>query len=316
MTKLAKRQTQRTFSLRTYISHHKHAWRHGFRQLTKNPVASLLTIAVISITLVLPTGLLLVLNNMQDATANLHKGTNISLYMNANASSQQTNYVQNAISKINNIAKVDYISPEQGLVQFNQQSGLGNVVKTLGDNPLPGVFNVTPSNQSTTALNVLNSELSALPNVAAVKVDMQWVKRLNAILSLLQSFTYGLAALLAIAVLLIISNTIRMNIQNYQEEIEVMKLVGASKRFIRRPFLVSGVLYGLCAAVFSALILDFFMLWLQAPLNQLTALYNTQFSLSGLNITQALELILAGIVLGFLGSWLVVGKYLNKIQPE
>ena len=316
MSKLAQRQTQRQFSLRTYFSHHKHAWRHGLRQLTKNPIASLLTIAVISITLVLPTGLLLVLDNMQDATANLHKGTNISVYMQANANTQQITFVQNAISKIDNIDKVDYISPEQGLTQFNKQSGLGNVVRTLGDNPLPGVFNITPKHQSTTALNILSSELSALPNVAAVKVDMQWVKRLNAILSLLQNFTYGLAILLAIAVLLIIGNTIRMNIQNYQQEIEVMKLVGASKRFIRRPFLVSGMLYGVCAGIFTALILDFFMLWLQTPLNELTALYNTQFPLNGLSFPQTLELILAGIVLGFLGSWLVVGKYLNKIQPE
>lgn len=316
MSKLAKRQTQRNFSLRAYISHHKHAWRHGFRQLTKNPLASLLTIAVISITLVLPTGLLLVLNNMQNATANLHSGTNISVYMNANATREQTTYVRNAISKVNNITEVQYISPEQGLAQFNKQSGLGNVVQTLGNNPLPGVFNITPHNQSTTALNLLNSELSALPNIAAVKVDMQWVKRLNAILALLQNFTYGLAILLAIAVLLIIGNTIRMNIQNYQQEIEVMKLVGASKRFIRRPFLVSGLLYGLCAAIFSALILDFFMLWLQSPLNHLMVLYNTQFSLSGLNFPQTLRLICAGLVLGFLGSWLVVGKYITQIQPE
>lgn len=316
MSDLAKRQKPRRFSLRTYRLHHRYAWRHGLQQLTKHPLASLLIIAVISVALVLPTGLLLLLNNVQTATATLKTGTNISVYLNSTATSAQTNYVQNAISKINNIKNVNYISPQQGLTQFSQQSGLGDVLQTLDNNPLPGVFVITPDNQSTTALNVLRSELTALPNVSAVKIDMQWVKRLNGIIQLLKKFTYGLAILLALAVILIIGNTIRMNIQSYHQEIEVMKLVGASKRFIRRPFLYSGILYGVCAAIFTALILDFFLLWLQSPLNQLATLYNTQLSLNGLNIQQIGYLLLAGLVLGFVGSWLVVGKYLAKIQPE
>lgn len=316
MTKLAQRQTQRKLSLRTYLSHHRHAWQHGLRQITKNPFASILTIAVISIALVLPTGLFVILGNMQNATQDWDKGANISIYLKQDAGEQQINFVREALQKINNIGHINYISPKQGLHQFTQQTGLDNIIESLGKNPLPGVFTLTPVNQTPPAVNRLRSQLEALPNVDAVKLDMQWIKRLSAILNLLQNFTYGLAALLTITVLLIIGNTIRMNIQNYQQEIEVMKLVGASNRFIRRPFLYSGCIYGLCAAIFAAVILDFFLAWLQGPLNQLTALYNTQFSLHSLSLVQTSQLMLLGIVLGFLGSGLVVGKYLKKIQPE
>jgi cell division transport system permease protein len=316
MTKLAHRQKRSRMSLRTYFAHHRHAWRHGFRQITKNPIASILTIAVISITLVLPTGLLLVLGNMQAATQNWNRGGNISVFMNSNINGQQIDFTRDAINKLSNIKNVSYISPEQGLKEFSEQTGLNNILSTLGDNPLPAVFVITPLNQTPPAVNMLSSQLNALPNIAAVKIDMQWIKRLNAMLNLLENFTYGLAILLAIAVLLIVGNTIRMNIQAYHQEIEVMKLVGASYRFIRRPFLYSGIIYGLCAAIFTAVILDFFFVWLQQPLNQLTALYNTQFSLEGLSFLQTLELMIVGIVLGFIGSGLVVGKYLKKIQPE
>lgn len=316
MTKLAQHKNNQSFSLRTYWLHHRHAWRHALRQITKNPLASLLTIAVISITLSLPTGLFVVLNNLQGVTQHWNKGTNISAYLKADANSQQVQFVREAIGNIQNIKQTTYISPEQGLTKFSQQTGLNDILKTLGENPLPGVFIITPMNQSTPALNLLRSQLSAIANISSVKIDMQWIKRLNAVLKLLTQFTYGLVILLAIAVLLIIGNTIRMNIQSYRQEIEVMKLVGASANFIRRPFLYSGLLYGLCAAIFSAVILDFFILWLQTPLNHLTALYGTHIDLQGLNILQTFELIIIGIVLGWLGSRLVVSKYLKRIQPD
>jgi cell division transport system permease protein len=316
MTSSAQRQNKPRFSLRVYFSHHKHAWKHGLRQLSKNPLASILTIAVISITLLLPTGLLTVLTNLQQATHDWNKGTTLSIYMTPDATSAQFSYVQQALSNVSNVGNIKYISPDQGLAQFSKQSGLTNVIQSLDSNPLPGVFKITPINQATPAVNLLRSQLLALPNITDVKIDMLWVKRLNAIIKLLQQFTYGLAIVLALAVLLIIGNTIRMNIQTYHQEIEVMKLVGASNRFIRRPFLYSGLLYGLSAAIFCAVTLDFFMLWLQGPLNKLTELYSTQFALDGLSISQTLLLIMAGCLLGYIGSWLVVDKYLRRISPH
>ncbi len=312
----AARQNRKRFSLRTYIAHHRHALLHGFRQLTKNPFASLLTIAVLSITLVLPTGLLVILGNAQQYTQVWQTGTNVSVYMQPQATNTQVSFTRQALQKVNNIKTINYVSPNEGLANFAKQSGLNDIIKTLGANPLPGLFSIKPNDQSPAAINILVSQLQALPNVDAVKLDMQWVKRLNAIITLLEHFTYGLVVLLGLSVLLIIGNTIRMAVQSYHHEIEVIKLVGGSNHFTRRPFLYSGAFYGLASGIFAAVILDFFLLWLQNPLNKLTALYGTHVNLEGLDFSQTCLLLLCGLALGYLGSWLVVDRHLKRINPE
>ncbi len=308
------RKTQRRRYLKHYFQHHQYAWQHGLRQLTKNSIASILTIAAISITLVLPTALFILLNNMQNVSKNWNTSTAISVYLTPSASNQQIQYVKKVLQSINNIKKQQYISPQQGLVQFAKQSGLNNIIKTLGENPLPGVFIIQPNDTNPAKLNILVSQLRALPQVDNVKFDMQWVKRFNAIINLLRHFTYGIAIVLALAVLLIIGNTIRMSIQSYHCEIEVAQLIGGSNRFIRRPFLYSGLFYGIASAIFAAIILNFLIIFLQSSVNKLATLYNTQFTLHGLTLKQTSLLILIGALLGFLGSWFAVNKHLRKIQ--
>ena len=308
------RKTQQHRYLKRYFQHHQHAWQHGLRQLTKNPIASILTIAAISVTLVLPSALFILLANIQNISKTWNTTTTISVYLSPNASSQQISYVEKALQTINNIKSQQYISPQQGLPQFATQSGLHDIIKTLDKNPLPGVFIIQPQNANPAKLNILVSQLRALPEVNSVKLDMQWVKRFNAIIALLRHFTYGIAIILALAVLLIVGNTIRMSIQSYHCEIEVIQLIGGSNRFIRRPFLYSGLFYGIASAIFAAIILNFLIIFLQSPVNQLVALYNTQFSLHGLTLKQTNLLILIGALLGFLGSWLAISKHLRKIQ--
>lgn len=309
----AQQQQQR---LKTYFSHHKHAFTHGVRQITRNPFASLLTIAVLSISLVLPTGLLLILGNIKTYTNNWQTGTTISVYLKTNIKSAQRQYLENAIKNMGNIANTQYIPPEQGIKEFAERSGLKQIIETLGKNPLPGVIIIKPADQSAAAVNILVSQLKALPNIGNVKLDMEWVKRLQAIINLFQRFTYALTFLLACGVLLIVSNTIRMTIQSYHHEIEVIKLVGGSNTFTRRPFLYSGAMYGLASGIFSAIIVDFFLLWLQTPLNNFTKLYNIHVDLSGLSFSQTLLLLALSLLLGYLGSWLVVDKHLKRINPE
>jgi cell division transport system permease protein len=316
MNKQAAQKEKSRWSLKTYFSHHLHALNHGIQQLTKTPLTTLLTIAILSITLVLPTCLLMILSNIDTATQHWDKGSTISVYTNSNLTTQQVGQIRQSLSGINNIETIQYISPQQGLTDFSQQSGLNDIIQSIGHNPLPGVFKVTPQQQTTLALDTLQSQIQKIANVSAVKFDLQWIKRFNAIINLLKQFTYALAFILAMAVLLIIANIIRMTLQRYHQEIEVMKLVGASHGFIRRPFLYSGALYGLCSGVFTAIVLDSFLLWLQPALNQLTDLYNTQFTLQGLDLEQTGLLILISVSLGFIASWAVVNKRLKTVKMD
>ena len=293
---------------------HKYAFQQGWRQLTQRSLGTFLTIAVLSITLVLPTGLLLILMNVETFTGNLNTSSVVSVYISPKASTMQIEQIDQAVHALDNVEKVTMITPEQGLKNFTEQTGLSNALKDLDNNPLPTLLMVTPMNQSVPALNILVSKLQAMPNVDDVKLDIQWIQRLNTMITLLQRFTYGLSVLLGLAVLLIVSNTIRSAIQSYQQEIEVIKLVGGSDRFIRRPFLYSGLLYGVSSGIFAAVSLDFFSLWLQGPVNQLAGFYNVEIHLEGLSMEQTAWLLLASTLLGFIGSWLAVGRELAKFK--
>lgn len=303
-------------NLSIYFYHHMHAFRQGLRHLSKNPLSSLLTIAVLSITLVLPSGLLLILSNGKTLTQSMKTGASISVYVQPNASKTQIQTLQTDINALNNVAQVNYVSADDGLKIFGERTGLTNVLDTIGKNPLPAVFVVMPRDQTPIILNKMVTQLNALPNVSSVKLDLQWVERLSVLIQLLQRFTYGLSIVLGLAVLLIIGNTIRLAVQHYHQEIEVIKLVGGSDRFIRRPFLYSGLLYGLCSGLFAAVIISFFVDWLQGPIARLATLYNSQFKLQGFNFEDVLVLLVLSLVLGFLGSWLAVAGRLQKIQPE
>jgi cell division transport system permease protein len=314
--KQAKKQIrQHRFSLATYWLHHKHACYRGFQQITKQPLQSLLTIAVLSITLILPTILLIGLTNVKNVTRSWQDDSNIAVYLIAPASAAQINTTQIALQKIGNIKNAQFISADEGLIAFVKNSGLSDIIKSLGFNPLPATFIITPNEKNPAAINILSAQLRALPNVSIVKINMEWVTRLNAVIELLQRLTYGLAILLAVGLLLIVGNTIRLAIQYYHTEIEVIKLVGGTDSFIRRPFLYSGIIYGLAAGLFTALILDFLLLWLQTPINQFASTFNTPFILQGLGFEQTALLLLSSTLLGYVGSWLVVGQRLRQIQP-
>lgn len=303
-------------ALSIYFYHHSHAFRQGLRHLSKNPLSSLLTIAVLSITLVLPSGLLLILSNGKTLTQQMKTGASISVYVQPTATKAQIQTLQTDIKAIDNLSQVDYVSADDGLKMFGERTGLSNILDTIGKNPLPAVFIVMPRNQDPALLNKMVTQLNALPNVATVKLDLQWVERLSALIQLLQRFTYGLAFVLGLAVLLIVGNTIRLAVQHYHQEIEVIKLVGGTDRFIRRPFLYSGLLYGLASGLFAAVIISFFVDWLQGPIANLATLYNSQFKLQGFNFEDVLTLLVISITLGFFGSWLAVAGKLQKIQPE
>jgi cell division transport system permease protein len=299
-----------------YINQHFQAFFEGFQKLSHKPLASLLTILVISIALLLPSGLLVFLNNVKSLTGNWQRSTAISVYLYPQISQQQATDLMSTIQARDDVKQVNYISPDQGLKSFEQQTGSTEVMQILKTNPLPGVIDVTPSIHDPLALAQLQSYLQSLPAVDQVQLDMQWVKRLNGIISLAGKVVYSIMILLAAGVLLIIGNTIRLSVQQYQLEISVIKLAGGSNAYIRRPFLYSGILYGFTAGIIAWLLLDFFVDWMSAPVAKLASLYGSQFQLQGLNFEETLILLIGSLVLGFIGSWIVVGSHLTDVEPE
>lgn len=297
---------------------HTQAFFASLGRLVKNPLANFMTIAVIAIALALPAGLYVLLENMQGVSSNWNNSAQISMYLKTGITDAQAQEIVSQLQGDKQIDAVSYISPAEGMREFEKRSGFADVLSQLKDNPLPGVIQVRPvlSEQAPFMVDQLVQRLKQLPQVEAVQLDLEWIKRLYALVSIAKRMVWALGSLFAIAVLLIIGNTLRLAIQHHRAEIEVIKLIGGTAAFIRRPFLYTGMLYGLCGGVGACLLVNGILSWLNAPIAHLVGLYQSSLHLTGLNSDSALTVISIGIFLGLLGAWLSVTRQLQTIEAE
>jgi cell division transport system permease protein len=276
-----------------------------------------MTAAVIGIALALPAGLFVALANVQQISGGFDSAARITLFLRASVDDSQAAGIAKQLSTQKDIAKAHAVTRAQALEEFRQLSGFGAALDALEENPLPAVIVVQPADAGTPeSVEALLERLRLMPQVELAQLDMQWVKRLYALLALGQRGILLIAALLGLSVLLIVGNTIRLDIQNHREEIEVTKLIGATDAFVRRPFLYSGFWYGLGGGLIAWLLVDGALSLLRGPVQQLAGLYGSGFTLSTLGAGSTLQLLALSTALGLLGSWLAVGRHLDAIQPS
>jgi cell division transport system permease protein len=302
--------------LHAWIEAHRSSLIDSLRRLAKQPIGSFFTCLVMAVALSLPMGLSLLLNNVERLGGSWQRAAQISLFMKLDASEADGQKLQAQIAEMDDVAESEWISREQALAEFQQQSGLGEALKELPENPLPGVILVTPKQVDKAALEALRLRLAELPKVQQAQLDLLWVERLSAILKLGERFVFGLTLLLVMALLLVIGNTIRLHIENRRTEIEVIKLVGGTDSYVRRPFLYMGALYGLGAGVLSWAVLAFGLDWLNGAVLRLAGLYGSDFSLGGVPLSDGLSLLLGAVLLGYIGAWLAVARHLNELAPK
>lgn len=304
--------------LDAWSAHHSNSAIESLLRLLETPVQSFMTWLVIAIAVALPAALFVVFNNIQQIGFNWQDSSQISVFLKEQASEAQGQELRQRWSLRADVAQATYISPAQGLEEFKAGSGLGELVNHLDQNPLPGVILVKPKigGNAPDALNSLEQALIADTLVADVRLDMLWVKRLHQFISIAERFVVGLAGLLTLGVLLVIGNTIRMAIENRRDEIVVVKLVGGTDSYVRRPLLYTGLWYGVGGGIVAAVILALGFWWLSAPVAQLADLYQSEFRLRGLGFIESLQVILLAGVIGLLGAWIAVTRHLYLIQPR
>jgi cell division transport system permease protein len=299
------------------ISLHKKNAANTLLDVLRHPTNSLLTILVLAIALALPTAFYVFSSNAKAISSNWSGGVQMALFLKENVSQEQRAEFIQELSFRPEFKEVVLIPKEQAIEDFKQQSGFGDALDYLDENPLPDSIILTPyENHSGAAmLEKLAQELEQNPVVDLAQLDMAWIQRYQAILEISQKVGTFVSILLAFGVLLIVGNTIRLAILNRRDEIQVIKLVGATDAFIRRPFLYTGFWYGLIAALLAALMVNIVLLLLQQPSSTLAELYNSGFSLMGLAPSQTLTLLAIGAGLGLFGAWFSVSKHLKDIQP-
>ncbi len=313
-----RRSPKKSSRLRAYFGHHARVSLASLGRLYAQPIATLMTAAVIAIALALPVGLYIALANIGQVSTGWDGSTQISLFLHTNVKQLEAQKLMRRLEKHKDIKKVELIDKEKGLQQFKEISGFGDALKYLDDNPLPIVLVVHPrmlANQPDRTTRLVK-DLGKNKLVELAQLDVQWVKRLYSFIEIANRSIWVISSMLAIAVLLIIGNTIRLDIQNRREEIEVSKLIGASDAFIRRPFLYTGFWYGLIGGMLAWLITLLSLMMMEDPIHKLALLYHSDFRLSGLGASNTLFLIFISCTLGLIGSWIAVSRHLKDIEPS
>jgi len=289
----------------------------ALQELGAQPVATSLTVCVIGIALALPASLNLLVQNGRNVAGGWESVRDFSIYMAIDSKPESADTLAAELRAMNIIDSVVVTLAEDALVEFRESSGLGEVLDTLESNPLPHTLVVRPTDAtSANELAELGAELTDRANIDIVKIDTQWVERLNAILDFMRRVVLIASVLLIFAVIIIVGNTIRLDIQSRRDEIEVLKLLGASDGFVRRPFLYVGLWYGVIGGVVALFLMITGGWLLAAPLERLIGLYESELSLLGLDGSTALMIIGGGVLSGWGGAWSAVSRHLAAIQPK
>jgi len=285
-------------------------------RLLLDPLASLLAWTVIAIALALPLTLILLLQNLRQIGGGLDQVSNISLFMRPEVSAQVLEATTSNIAVHPGVAEARLITAEQALQEFERNSGFGEALQGLDANPLPAVILVTPAVGLQAGVQALHEELAANPDVEYAQLDLAWLRRLNAIVELASRMAVLLALMLGAGVILVIGNTVRLAIENRRAEIVVTKLVGGTDAYVSRPFLYTGLWYGVGGGLMAVLLISVVMFGLKGPVSSLVGAYDGNFRLIGLGISNSFLVFVVAGFLGWLGAWISVLRHLRAIEPR
>ncbi len=303
--------------LNAWLQHHRLSAADSLVRVLDHPGSSVLTWLVIGIALALPVGLNVALDNVSKVSTGWESPAQISLFLQNGVADDRVKQLLAELSAREDVSETRFISREEALDEFRDLSGFADVLANLDENPLPDLILVTPRpTLDEPAVSALRTALEENADVAEAVLDMAWLQRLNTLMELSRRVVLAVGGLLVVGVLLILGNTIRLAIESRRDEILIVKLVGGSNGFVRRPFLYTGLWYGVGGGVLAALLVSAALWYLEEPIGELAMLYESAFYLTGLGVMGALNLIILGGILGLAGAWLAVSRHLVHIEPQ
>lgn len=307
-----------TTLIKAWLLLHAQSFVYSLGQYYRNLITSILTTAVIGISLALPGGFYLLLENARQVTAGWDGAIQITAFLKPDIEDALAKTAADRLLENPAIQQTRLINRDQALAEYKELSGFSDVIDLLDNNPLPSIIIIIPKLDmlSDGGDRHLIEYIYSQPEVELAQYDQQWVKRLYGIIEIIQRCIIIFSAFIAFGVMLIIGNTIRMAIYHHRDEIEITKLFGATNYFIQRPFLYTGFWYGLSGGIACWALLTITLQFLKQPVNKLAALYASDFSLSGLSALETLIMLLCGILLGLVGSWISVQRHLKTIALD
>lgn len=303
---------------RSWLRRHSYSFFSSLGVLVKHKVGTFMTVLVLGIAMFLPLGLYMTLTNLEGINLRQDEWSAITVFFKSGTTQKEVNRVAAELNDRLNPEAVVIISPAEGMVDFRDASGFGKSLDLLDENPLPWVMQVSPQSGPAESVEAqvgeLTGYLQSVDSIEVTQFDYKWLQRLSRMMELGQAAVTVLTILFGLAVVVVVANTIRLDVASHAEEIEILALVGAGNAFVRQPFLYTGLWYGLMGGLLAVLLLGLTMLYLGGPLGLLLETYGTVFSLRGLGVGNTLWVLFCGSFLGWLGAWVSVQRYLRRLR--
>lgn len=300
-------------SVKRWLSDHLDACLDSLGRFVLSPLQTLITLLVIAVALCLPSMLYMLVKSVESGMVNIQQSADVSVYFSPGIDEETSLQVQSKILSLESVSAARFLSPDRALQEFKEFSGLGEALTELSKNPLPATLLVTPDVDKD--IDALIKTIESFEAVDQVQFDFIWLQRLRALLEVIDQIALVLAALLGTGVILILGNTIRLEIESRRDEVAVVKLVGGTNAFVQRPLLYTGVWFGLLGALIAWFLTNLFAWAMSKPLDSLGQLYLRDLSLVGLDSLELLVLLVLGIFLGWLGAWIAAARHLSAIEP-
>ncbi len=294
--------------MRTWLTHHQQALLFVLSRFLKNKLSTLFICLSIGVTLALPSVAYIILHNLNGLVGSVKSESKLSVFLNANPTKELTADIQHAIEQNPAVQSVIFVSKQDALEQLTAVDSNKSILESLQTNPLPDAFFVEPKQLDAPSIDSLKVELSNIKGVESVLVEDAWIKRLNYLLLLGKNILVILSTLLGFALIAVIGNTIRMQILTQRAEIELSELIGATKSFIRRPFLYLGSLYGLGGGVFALIITWLTIIFLNQTIKEIANSYQADFDLHFLSAVSVITVLIIACLLGWLSAYLSLSK--------
>ncbi|OBT12941.1 cell division protein FtsX [Vibrio sp. UCD-FRSSP16_10] len=298
-----------------YFRSHYIVAKESLREIAQRPLGNLFTLAVIAIVLALPSSLYVVAKNILNAAEQVSQPAAVSAYLQEGTPEARIMLIKDQLEGDESVAKVEYISSQQGLDDLSSHAGFNDAISLLHDYALPALLVIHPAQASNTTQQHILDLAKSIDVFSDVRVDQDWLQRFDAVKTLSSSLAIALACMMLVAVILIIGNTMRFNVLARKEEIQVMKFLGATNSFILRPYLYTGMWFGLIGALLAWIITLALSLFLDSTVQSVAVLYDSSFTLRALGLDESVILLLVGSFLGLFAAQASARRHLSEIEP-
>ena len=295
-----------------------YAWRGMLSDMLRQPLATLLTVTVIAISLTLPSVCYIVWKNVDQAANEWYPAPQLTVYLSKTLDDDAAQNVITQLKQTEGVDHVDYLSREEALNEFRNWSGFGGAMDMLEQNPLPAVAIITPklNFQNSDTMNTLRDRVAKVSGIDQVRMDDSWFARLSALTGLVGQVALMIGLLMVVAVFLVIGNSVRLSIFARRDTINVQKLLGATDGFILRPFVYGGAMLGLSGAVVSLILSEILVFRLESVVSHVASVFSTSFDLKGFSFDEALLLLLVSAIVGWVAAWLATAQHLRRFTPQ